>query len=78
MGLQVGDQDGFGTFGVVDETADGLLCHECGRRFTHLGLHVYKAHEMSAAEYRQSHGLGRRGWSPPPRPGPSPTTRDGP
>ncbi|MBA2694616.1 MAG: MucR family transcriptional regulator, partial [Actinobacteria bacterium] len=50
-----------GRFGVVDETADGLLCHECGRRFIHLGLHVYKAHGVTANEYRVAHGLRRRG-----------------
>lgn len=61
MEPQVGDTDGFGTFGVVDETADGLLCHDCGRRFTHLGLHAFKAHEVTAGEYRAAHGLGRRG-----------------
>lgn len=61
VGPQVGDPDGYGTFGVVDETADGLLCHDCGRRFTHLGLHAFKAHEVTAAEYRQAHGLGRQG-----------------
>lgn len=59
--LRVGERDGFGRYGVVDETVDGLLCHECGRRFTHLGLHVFKAHGTSAAEYRTAHGLGRRG-----------------
>ncbi len=60
-GWRVGDRDGFGRFGVVNETADGLLCHECGRRFTHLGLHVYKAHGVTADEYRVAHGLRRRG-----------------
>ncbi len=60
-GGRVGDRDGFGRFGVVDETADGLLCHECGRRFSHLGLHVYKAHGVTADESRRAHGLRRRG-----------------
>lgn len=60
-GMQVGDEDGHGRYGVLDEDADGLLCHECGRRFTHLGLHVYKAHGLTAKEYRAEHGLGRRG-----------------
>ncbi len=61
MGMDVGAPDGFGRFAVVDEQTGGLLCHECGRRFAHLGLHVYKAHEISANEYRTAHGLGRRG-----------------
>lgn len=59
--MQVGDVDGYGRFGVLDEDAEGLLCHECGGRFTHLGLHAYRAHEMSADEYRRAHGLSRRG-----------------
>src|SRR5690606_8832205 len=59
--MQVGDEDGHGWYGVLDEDADGLLCHECGRRFAHLGLHVYKAHGLTAKEYRAAHGLGRRG-----------------
>lgn len=61
MHLEVGDPHGHGRYGMLDETVDGLLCHECGRRFTHLGLHAYKAHGMTAAEYRTAHGLGRRG-----------------
>lgn len=61
MGMQVGDPDGFGVFGVLDEDGDGLLCHDCGDRFTHLGLHAYKAHGVTAAEYRTRHGLGRQG-----------------
>lgn len=59
--MQVGDVDGHGRYGVLDEDADGLLCHECGHRFTHLGLHVFKAHGLTAKEYRVTHGLGRRG-----------------
>lgn len=59
--MRVGQADGQGRYGMVDETADGLLCHECGRRFTHLGLHVFKAHDLTADEYRRVHGLSRRG-----------------
>lgn len=59
--MQVGDRDGFGRYGELDETDEGLLCHECGGRFTHLGVHVYKAHGLTAAGYRQAHGLSRRG-----------------
>ncbi|WP_454293547.1 hypothetical protein [Salana multivorans] len=57
--MNVGDRDGHGRFGVLDEDADGLLCHECGRRFTHLGLHAWKGHGMTADAYRQAHGLAR-------------------
>lgn len=59
--MRVGDRDGFGEFGVLDESSDGLLCHECGRRFAHLGLHVIRAHGVPADAYRQAHGLGGRG-----------------
>jgi len=59
--MQVGDEDGHGQYGVLDEDADGLLCHECGDRFTHLGLHTSKAHGVTADEYRAAHGLSRRG-----------------
>lgn len=59
--MQVGDDDGRGRYGILNEDADGLLCHECGQHFTHLGLHAYKAHGLTAKEYRAAHGLGRRG-----------------
>ncbi len=59
--MNVGHRDGFGRYGVLDEDADGLLCHDCGRRFVHLGLHAWKGHGMTAAEYRQAHGLPRTG-----------------
>lgn len=58
---RVGDRDGHGQFGVLDDSPDGLLCHECGERFAHLGLHAFKAHGKTAAQYRKDHGLTRRG-----------------
>jgi predicted transcriptional regulator len=42
---------------VLDEDDAGLLCHECGHRFQHLGLHVWEAHGPTAREYRMAHGL---------------------
>jgi len=57
---QVGDPDGFGVFGVVDVDGDGVLCHECGRRFTHLGLHAWRGHGITSAQYRERHGLGEQ------------------
>ena len=57
--LSVGEPDGAGVFGVLDETEDGLLCHQCGRRFVHLGLHAWRRHGVSADDYRVAHGLGR-------------------
>ena len=51
---QVGEPDGHGLFGVLDEDADGLLCHICGWRGSHLGLHAYKGHGMRARQYNSS------------------------
>lgn len=57
---EYGDVDGFGHYGVLELNGDGsLLCAECGGWFGHLGLHVYKAHGITAAEYRKNHGLVR-------------------
>lgn len=54
----VGDQDGFGLYGIVDEDAVGmLLCHECGIRIAGLGVHVYQTHGMTARQYKELHGL---------------------
>lgn len=55
----VGDPIGAGQWGVLDETEDGVLCHECGRRFQSLGSHVNLAHGISAAEYKEMYGLPR-------------------
>lgn len=54
-----GDLDGFGRYGILDEDYDGCLCADCGWRGAHLGLHSYRAHGVSAAEYKQRHGLRR-------------------
>ncbi|MCK0111921.1 hypothetical protein MWU75_07200 [Ornithinimicrobium sp. F0845] len=59
--MEVGDPDGYGQYGMLMETAEGLVCHECGQTFTHLGLHTYKAHGLAAAAYKKAHGLGRVG-----------------
>ena len=57
--MQYGDPDGHGHYGILDVTADGLLCHECGWRGAHLGLHSWKAHGITASAYRERHGLRR-------------------
>lgn len=57
--LQVGSLDGFGRFGAVEVRGKELVCHECGQAHRHLGLHVYRAHGLRAAEYRNRHGLAR-------------------
>lgn len=58
--VDVGDLDGHGHYGVLDDDGESLLCHECGSRFIHLGLHAWRGHGITAAEYRQRHGLSRR------------------
>lgn len=45
---------------MLEETDDGLLCVECGWAGRHLGLHAFRAHGLSADQYRARHGL-RRG-----------------
>ncbi|MBC7298977.1 MAG: MucR family transcriptional regulator, partial [Demequina sp.] len=57
--MQYGDPDGHGHYGILDVTADGLLCHECGWRGAHLGLHSWQAHGITASAYRERHGLRR-------------------
>ncbi|MEU4607495.1 CGNR zinc finger domain-containing protein [Kribbella sp. NPDC023972] len=58
--MKVGDEDGHGLYGLLEETADGLVCHECGRALPNLGLHAWRGHGMTAAQYREKHGLQRR------------------
>lgn len=57
---QVGSPSGHGLYGILDDDGTSVLCHECGRRFRALGYHLLRAHEMTAEEYRATHGL-RRG-----------------
>jgi hypothetical protein len=57
--LEVGSTDGHGKYGVLDRRGRELICHECGQAHRHLGLHVYRAHGLRAAEYRKRHGLAR-------------------
>lgn len=56
---RVGEPDGYGRYGVLDEEAGRVLCHECGRRLNALGTHLHKIHGMTADEYRDAHGLPR-------------------
>jgi hypothetical protein len=53
----VGEPDGFGHYGVLEETEDGLLCASCGWVGAHLGLHAFKAHGVTANDYRPRFGL---------------------
>lgn len=57
---RVGQPVGAGVYGRVDEDAEGrLICHECGKAFLSLAAHVYLAHGMTAAEYRDVYELPR-------------------
>ena len=58
--MEPGDVDGHGRYGMLEETGDGMVCHECGRAFPNLGLHAWRGHGMTAAKYRGTHGLQRR------------------
>lgn len=55
--MDVGDQDGHGRFGILDEDEHGLLCHECGKRYKHLATHISGGHDITVAQYREKHGL---------------------
>ena len=58
--MNLDEPDGHGHYGRLDDDPErGLLCHECGRRFIHLGLHAWRGHGLTANEYRAAHGLSR-------------------
>lgn len=57
VGPQVGDVDGFGLYGILDDDGDTVGCHECGKRVVGLGNHAQVAHEMTARDYKRAHGL---------------------
>lgn len=58
--MKLGDQDGYGRYGYLDGDDERIRCHECGGMFRSLGAHVSLAHNMSADEYREAHGLPQR------------------
>lgn len=58
--MQVGQPDGHGRYGHLEEHADGLLCHECGKRYRSLAAHAYGSHGMTADQYRAEHGIPQR------------------
>lgn len=56
-GRQVGvTPSGHGLWGVLTESGGRLLCHECGRWYVALGVHVGMRHG-SVRDYRLTHGL---------------------
>lgn len=52
--MELGESDGFGRYGILEEDAAGLLCHECGERFGHLGCMCGAGMELRRG------GIGRR------------------
>lgn len=70
LGLPVEDVDdgqivgvsrsGKSVWGVVEQDGDRLICHECGRSYINLSVHIAMAHDMSVRDYRLAHGLTMR------------------
>lgn len=58
--MQPGDKDGYGRYGYLDTIDGKVLCHECGGVYASVGVHVGRAHGMTADEYREAHGLPQR------------------
>ncbi|EGT5595531.1 hypothetical protein B7O34_13575 [Corynebacterium striatum] len=57
--MKPGDKDGHGRYGYLDGDDERIICHECGGLYRALAPHLIKAHGMTAAEYKQAHGLPR-------------------
>lgn len=57
---RVGQPVGAGVYGRLSEDAEGrLICHECGKAYLSLAAHVFVAHGLTAAEYREVYELPR-------------------
>lgn len=57
---RIGQPVGAGVYGRITEDEEGrLICHECGKAYLSLAAHVYLAHGMTAAEYRETYELPR-------------------
>lgn len=56
---QLGEWDGpiYGELGVLADDGDKAECHCCGNFYGHLGNHVWRAHNLTADEYRAIFGL---------------------
>ena len=50
----------FGERAKVTYVGDALQCHICGKAWAHLGVHVQKAHGITAKDYRIAFGLPQR------------------
>lgn len=54
-----GDPSGHGTYGQLEQTEHGAICHECGHPFVYIAIHAYRTHQLSADDYRHRHGIPR-------------------
>ncbi len=57
---ELGDWNGVvhGKLGIFNNDVDGKAeCHGCGELFSHLGMHVWNAHNLTSDEYRAIFGL---------------------
>jgi hypothetical protein len=57
---KLGDWDGpiYGELGRLADHGDTVTCHACGGDFISVAGHAYRAHDLTAAEYRAIFGLG--------------------
>lgn len=66
--LPVQQEAGLPPRGAVSYSEDGerIQCHVCGRWLGGLPSHISRAHDMTAAEYKEAYGLarGQSLWSP--------------
>ncbi|MFS0140308.1 MucR family transcriptional regulator [Corynebacterium striatum] len=58
--MRVGDPDGYGRYGYLDGDDERIICHECGRAYKSLAAHAQMAHQMTAEDYRDAHGIPKR------------------
>lgn len=56
-GRRRGDRSGHGRYGHVDVADGRLLCHDCGRWYVALGVHIGMTHDGGVRAYRLTHGL---------------------
>jgi hypothetical protein len=58
-GPALGSPSGHGRYGLIDPDGERIVCHECGRSYIALGVHVAMRHGLAAGDYRTRHGLTR-------------------
>lgn len=52
-------KDGFGFYGVLmlDKKSDLVMCHICGKWYSHLSAHIFRSHNIRSDEYKEMFGL---------------------